>query len=439
MARETKEKFFTKENFEKFLKGREEPEFMLKNRREAFEIFSGLPWPDTKMEEWRRTNISHLPLEEYPLLKTPGKAGEKGKLPEVAGYLSFSGYTCTEALLKEEVSSKGVVLKTLEKALVDHPELIEKHLGHLVSPDQGKFEALNGAFWTQGAFLYVPKGEEVKMPFQIDFEELDEHYASMPYILVVLEEGASAVLFHRTFSRGTGGDLFRNGRMEFFLGNNSSLTFGDIQRLNNQSLYFWNGAARVGRDGRLSTLVANFGSSLLKSRLEIYMEGEGGEAQVGGVYFADGKQHFDQKTLQHHRSPHTTSNLFYRGAIQDKGYTIYQGLIEVEKGANKINAYQTNNNLLLSDKARADSIPGLQIKTDDLKCGHGSTVGKINEQQIFYLMTRGISRQEAKTLLVMGFLEQVLQKTSETFKNQILGAISAKLGVILREEDLKEV
>ncbi|RME74174.1 MAG: Fe-S cluster assembly protein SufD, partial [Planctomycetota bacterium] len=281
-------------------------------------------------------------------------------------------------------------------------------------------------------FLHIPRGVAIREPFCATFFEPGGKSASLPYILIYLEEGSQASFFFQTLG---GEEGFRNGRLEILLEDNSSLHIGEIQGLSEKALYFWNGKALVGRDGRISSLFANFGASLLKNKLEVHLLKPGGEAKLNGVYFTSGRQHFDQRTVQYHDAPHTTSNLFYRGALKDKSHAVYQGLIDVEKRAVKTNAYQTNNNLLLTDHARADSIPSLEIKANDLKCSHGATVGKLDENQIFYLMTRGFSQEEARTLLIMGFFEEVIQETPKELHRIIKGKVAQKLGISYNDED----
>ncbi|NOX38565.1 MAG: Fe-S cluster assembly protein SufD [Calditrichaeota bacterium] len=421
--------YFNEHTLKRLLDRRSEPEWMVQFREEALALFRMLPWPTTNDEEWRRTHIDHIDFNAFQLLDEAVTATEPKAVadPRWAGQIRFRGYQTVEASVNPELLQKGVLFTSLADALNRQPELIREYfMTRNVRPADGKFEALHGAFWTHGVVLYVPPQVEIELPFLAVFEEPAQQNVTMPHVLIVLDRGARATLLTEAYSTGDGRSL-RNAVVNVFLGDNADIRFTELQNLNEQTFNFMNGWSEIQRDARFYSLLANFGSELTKNRFGGGIVGAGASAELHGVYFAHRHQHFDQRTIQYHQAPAATSNVLYKGVVKDKAHTIYQGLIRVFKHAQKTDAYQSNKNLSLNDGARADSIPSLEIETNDVRCTHGATVGKVSEEEIFYLMSRGLSRLDAKKLLVAGFLDEVILQAPESVQTILHDWLEKKL------------
>ncbi len=421
--------YFNRDTLTAFLARRQEPDWMVTFREEALNLFEMLPWPTTADEEWRRTNISNIPFGTFHFLETPVDATgtQAGELDKLAGTIEFNGYVPTRAVVQKQWQEKGVVFTTLSEALQTHPELIKEYfMTRNVRPGEGKFEALHAAFWTHGVVLYVPRNVEIDQPFLTVFNEVGDQRATFPHVLVILEPGARAVFLSEIISKDEGA-VFRNSVVNLFVQDNAALKYAEVQNLNEQSYNFMNGWSELQRDAHIYSLIGTFGSKLTKNRLGGGAMGPGADAELHGVYFAHNKQHFDQRTIQYHEAPSARTNVFYKGVVKDKAHTIYQGLIRVFKGAQKTDAYQQNKNLSLNDGARADSIPSLEIEANDVRCTHGATVGKVNEEEVFYLMSRGLPRAEAKRLLVEGFLDEVILQAPQVIQDILHPWVARKL------------
>lgn len=397
----------------------------------AFRIFEGLPWPDITMEEWRRSNIEHLDLGRYLFWEGEVESGEVEGVRDCAGRWVFSGEGEVGGYLSSDLEGSGVVFGSLWGGYSRARDIILGHLGRIVSAEEGKFLAMHYAFLRQGLVLYVPRGVSVERPFVVEFRQGEGCWGVFPHVLVVLEEGARARL--HCHLRGGGGEVMLNGIGEVYVGSGARLDLAQVQGLGGEDICFFFTRACVERDGFLRTLGASFGGCWSKTVLEVELRGSGAEARMGGVSFTDGHQHLDQRTLQRHRAPYTVSDLVYRGALLGRSYTVYQGKIVVEKGAQRVDAYQSNKNLILDGRSRVDSIPSLEILANDVKCSHGATAGKVREEELFYLMSRGLSRQEARALILMGFFEGVLGDWPELLED-LQGEVRRKLGLVDRKE-----
>jgi Fe-S cluster assembly protein SufD len=253
-----------------------------------------------------------------------------------------------------------------------------------------------------------------------------------PHVVILVGKGARARVLQRLYSLD-GGPLFCNLGSDIRLAEEASLEIAALQNLGDESYVVNHADAVVNRYGVLRHFSSEIGGSAVKSRLTCSLAGPGSEAEINGVYLCSGRQHMDLRTVQRHLAPQTASRAFYKGGARDEGRAVYQGLIEVAPGAAKTDAYLTNRNLLLNDGARADSIPSLQIKTDDVRCSHGSTTGRINESEVFYLMSRGLDRAEAESMLAMGFFEDLLEPVSEPLAGELRELLAARLAARSRE------
>ena len=422
---------FTRESLDALIAARCEPAWMRDRRLEAWRVLQNTPFPTLSDEPWRRTDIKSLRLNEFgrrgdpmgsPTAGSPtaGSPSLKG-LPldwtralkfmrDISGALlavdgAVKGYAVTD-----ELGSGGVIFTDMDTALREHGDLLEPYfMTQAVKFDDDYFAALHGAFWQGGTFLYVPRNVQVKLPLQ-SFTWLSQSDAGAPHTLVILEPGSRAVLIDEYASARKGGPAFNAGAVELFLKDGAQLDYVGIQDWGRSVWNFSNERALVNRDATLHWVIGGLGSQLTKTFLDAQLIGPGATALLSGVFFADGTQHLDLDTEQNHVAPNTKSDLLYKGALKDQARSVWQGMIRVAKQAQKTDGYQANRNLLLSDKARADSIPGLEILTDDVRCTHGSTVSRIDEEEVFYLMSRGIDRVESEGLLVNAFFTPVLDR-----------------------------
>jgi Fe-S cluster assembly protein SufD len=269
----------------------------------------------------------------------------------------------------------------------------------------------------------------VAEPILIELEEtggpsaMGARTVSSPFIQVILGEGAHAAVVHRVKGSDTAGDHLCNAAVDMSLGDAASLKFFESQRLGAQALYFRHSHARVGRDASLTHFDAQFGSRLTKARVECALDGPGAEAVLDGVYYCSRGQHMDLRTVQNHVSPRGNSRAYYKGAVAGGGRTVFQGLIEVAPGASGTDAFLTNRNLVLGEAARSDSIPTLRIGNNDVKCSHGSTTGRLSQDELFYLESRGLSPVDAREMLVVGYFEDLLGPAPESFRDDALSVI----------------
>jgi Fe-S cluster assembly protein SufD len=428
---------FTEDSLATFLKGRDEPAWLQDRRREAFAEFRALPWPTLRDEEWRRTDIRGLKLDSFApaTVHAPTGAALAALAP---AYEALSGNYATGIQLVDAVATRaadaaklqGAVFVDLATAVKDHPELVRRYLmTEAVATGTDAFSALHGAFWTGGALLFVPKGVKVDVPLFSLVGLSAAGRVDMNHTLVVLEEGAEATLVQETASGDRGGAPgFHLGAVELILGRGARLRFVNIQNWDSATWHFSRERAIVGPDAELQWTVGGLGSRLAKVNQEVALAGQGAQAQVNGVMFTTGRQHLAYFTRQDHQAPHTTSDLLYKGVLKDKSRVVWKGMIRVETDAQRTDAYQKNDSLMLSDAARADSIPGLEIEANDVRCTHGATAGRVDEEMVFYLQSRGIARETAVRLIVEGFFANVYDRiTVEPVRETLRHAVAARL------------
>ena len=251
----------------------------------------------------------------------------------------------------------------------------------------------------------------------------------MPHVVVLLGQGAHAKVVQRTAAQGPG-PLLWNAATDLSVADAGALSYFESQELPAETLVFRNGRCRMGRDSRFRNVESSFGGRLVKTRLDCSLEGSGAEARLEGMYFPRRGQHMDIRSVQHHAAPRSSSRAYYKGAVKDDGRAIFQGLIEVSPGAAGTDAFLTNRNLVLNDGARSDSIPGLKIGTNDVKCSHGSTTGRIDADHLFYLRSRGLSEGEAREMLVTGYFEELVGDAPESYRQTVLDAVRGRLSSV---------
>jgi Fe-S cluster assembly protein SufD len=425
---------FDQASFEAFLHARQEPAWLTEQRREAWQSFSEKDWPARNAEEWIRTDIRLFKLNQFGLPMT--REGESSAEPrsasedirpllsegvELAGSTAAANSRPGITQLKPKWADKGVLFGSLDELVQSHGDLVRKHLFmRAVEPNYDKFAALHAACWSGGHLLYVPRGVTVDEPLHC-LSAVTNGGADLGHTLIVLEDGAEATILCETASSSPTDGGLHCGATEVILAPSSRLRLVSLQNWGHGVWHFAHQKAIVGKDASLQWTIAAMGSRLSKVNQHVELIGRGAESQVNGVLFTEGKQHISYHTLQHHAAPECRSDFLYKSALQDQSRTVWRGMIKVDPQAFKTDGYQRNDNLLLSSNARADSIPGLEIQCDDVRCTHGSTSGKVDEELIFYAMTRGFTRKEATRIIVSGFFQQIFDRITIESVREALG------------------
>jgi Fe-S cluster assembly protein SufD len=380
----------------------------------AADRYRELPLPDTTQEAWRFTDLSGFDPDRFAS-NGHGPVSDTGTMLEidVAGVAHVG-----EGSIEIERAPDGVTFEPL----TDH-----ERLGTLVGADD-KFTAHNAAEWKHGLLVRVPKGVELEQPLYVRVANAAEDGALFWRLLVVAEEGSRFSLIEEYASASPELSAYSNAAVELFVERGAKLEYVSLQNLSRETWHFATHHARVERDAELDWVAGGFGSKKGKIRIQNDLAGQGATSRVTGAYFADGSQHLDYDTFQEHIAPNTTSDFAFKGALRDTATAVWRGMIRVEREAQKTNAYQENRNLLLSRDAHADSIPGLEILANDVRCTHGATLGQVDRDQLFYLMARGLSRAEAERLIVRGFFQDVLDRIElEPVREALADALEARI------------
>lgn len=395
------------------------PAFLKDYRERAWSAYKSLPMPTIKDEAWRRTDIHSLDVAKFSLpegdslLRLPPtpKWLLKPLVSQKHGGQVIIRPDHTEARLDQELARQGVIFTDLKTAETQHPDKLANIIGQIVKPDEGRFAALTAALEKYGIFIYIPRGVQVDIPLHSVIWAPGSGLAYFSHIMVWMEPDSSLTYVHEAASpNGLTEQTLHSGLVEIHISDSARLQFVELQSWGDNVWNFSHERAQVGRDANLEWIFGALGSNLTKNFSEIDLIGEGAVGKMSGFYFTDGKQHLDHDTQQNHLAPHTTSDLLFKGALKDSSRSVWQGMIYVAPGAQKTDGYQANRNLVLSSKARADSIPGLEILADDVRCTHGATVGKIDPDSVFYLLSRGIPYAEAEHLIVEGFFDPIMQR-----------------------------
>lgn len=429
---------FTREMIPALQDGTAAAEALRDYRSNAWDAYTRLPIPTTLDEAWRRTDLKSLQAGALRLLE-PGQEKSLPEAPEEllrplageehAGQLILRPGSA-ELKLKPEIAARGVILADLRTAESQHANVLAAIMGKVVRPDEGKFAALAAALAHTGVLVYVPRGVVLEEPLHSVLWGPGSGLAYFSHILVWIEDGAQATYVHEAASPSEPkGQTMHAGIVEIHVGDGANLRFVELQSWGEHVWNFSHERARVGRDANLDWIFGAVGSRLTKNFSDLDLMGEGSTGRMSGFYFTDGDQHLDHDTQQNHLAPHTTSDLLFKGALKDRSRSVWQGMIYVAPGAQKTDGYQANRNLTLSPKARADSIPGLEILADDVRCTHGATVGKIDPTQVFYARSRGIPYAEAERLIVEGFFDPIMQRIPfEDVRTRFQDAIHQKMG-----------
>jgi len=395
------------------------PEWLVARRARAATAVDAIEPPMFRgTAGWEFTPIDKLDLAAYP----PAPGGEATSLFDVDGAVTVSG---------EEPTVEGPIVMPLALAAERYPDLVEAHLGSVVTK-QTPFTARNDAYWTDGAFVYVPRGVEVDAP--IVLSTLHEQAGTTLHwrALVVLEESASAEVWHESRSAEDDLDGVLNGVVELVVGQNARLRFVDSQDVSEKSWIFGAQRATVARDASLDWITLGFGSANGKVFQETQLAGPGAHGTVTGAYASRGRQHLDFDTLQEHAAPDTTSDLAFRGILADRSSAVWRGMIKVDPGAQRTDAFQESRNLLLSKRAHADAIPGLEILANDVRCTHAAAIAQIDREQLFYLRSHGLPEPDANRLVIEGFLQALVERFEEgPVRERVAGAIERRLEAVL--------
>ncbi|WP_437227712.1 Fe-S cluster assembly protein SufD [Planctomicrobium sp. SH661] len=426
---------FDQSAFDRFLAHRSEPDWLKQQRSEAFSHYQELLQVELDPEEYKRLELRTFRPEKFHLAEKSHATSELSTLmqnrAEFAGAVTHVDGQCLTSTLDEDLKAKGVLFGSLQELLVKHREQIEPYfLTRAVSPETDRFSAWHAAFWTGGTLLFVPRNVEIKVPLYSLISLQQDGAADFSHTLVILEEGASATLLEETASASPDTDGLHVGAVELIVGAGARLAYVQLQNWNLKVRHFAHQSGRVARDGMLQWTVGALGSRLAHIHQDVHLDGRGASAQVNGVTFATEKQQLSYYTQQTHHQPDTKSDLLYKEVCRDKSRVVWRGMIKVDPEAQKTDGYQRNDALMLSADARADAIPGLEIEADDVRCTHGATAGRVDDEQIFYAMCRGISRYEAMHMIVEGFFAGVYDRIPvELVRETLSQAVERKLGI----------
>ncbi len=418
--------------FEDFLATRTEPAWLTDRRRQAFAAYQELLKKPLDPEEFKRIDLRALRPEKFSLPTTQSTAPLATLMANRAdfgGTVSHVDGRAVASKLRPELAAKGVIFGSWETVLNTRPEILQA-LERAVPADTDRFSAWHAAFCTGGTVLYVPRNVQVDVPLYSLIGLATNGATDLSHTLVVLEEGASATLLEETASQDPNHAGLHVGAVELLLAPRAVLRYVQLQNWGEKVWHLAHQAGRVANDASLQWTVGGLGAKVAHIHQDIHLDGKGATAEVNGVTFATDKQVLSYYTQQGHHAPNTRSDLLYKDVIRDRARVIWRGMIQVDPDAQKTDGYQRNDALMLSDTCRADLIPGLEIEADDVRCTHGATAGRVDEEQLFYCMCRGISRSEAMHVIVEGFFQRVFDRIPvELVRETLNQAVQKKLGI----------
>lgn len=387
-----------------------DPAWLVAARETAWEKYAITPYPTNKEELWKYTPLSSVDWKKF----TVGTTEEVVVTP-----------------ISADAQKSGVIFSTLADALKAHPDLVKKYLGRSNELVNGKFAVENLALTDRGLFCYVPKGVKVAVPIHGEYRSTQDGATLFPRTVVVLEDNAEAIFFdHFTSPDAKAGILaYCNARVELYVGQNARLHYLQLQNWHMGMTHLLEQHAELAQDAYVSATTITLGGKIAKSTIGAILNAPGATSYLFGLGYANADQQFDHHTMQVHRAPNTTSDLLYKMAVDDAAKSTYTGKITMTPAAQKADAYQSNKNILLSKTARANTVPQLEILANDVRCTHGASVGTVEEEQLYYLESRGLSRDVARDMIVHGFFEDLIGKLpEESLKTAVRKAVNAKLG-----------
>jgi Fe-S cluster assembly protein SufD len=415
---------------------RSEPDWLASRRRDAFATYEAAFDEDLDPEEYKRVDLRTFRPEQYHLV-ADAAASPAAMSTLMRDRAEFGGAVfhvdghCVSSQLSERLSRKGVLFGDLATLLRDHRQTFEPHfLTRAVRPETDRFSAWHAAFWTGGTVLYVPRNVELDVPLYSLIGLQAAGAADFSHTLIVLEDGASATLLEETASADPSADGLHVGAVELIVGQGARLRYVQLQNWNEKVRHFAHQSGRVARDAQLQWTVGALGARVAHVHQDVHLDGRGASAEVNGVTFATGRQLLSYYTQQTHHQPDTRSDLLYKEVCRDRSRLIWRGMIKVDQAAQKTDGYQRNDALLLSRDARVDAIPGLEIEADDVRCTHGATAGRVDDEQVLYAMCRGLTRYEAMHMIVEGFFAEVYDRIPvELVRETLSQAVERKLGI----------
>lgn len=459
---------FSREFLEEISKGQDEPKWMREKRLAAYDVYETLLMPHTSDDdEWRRTvdmrtqdywrrtkrNMRGFKLDDYkPTALASSDSLETSSLStslqtrvesqeEASGFTVLQDGLPVKSFLVEEIERKGVYFADLNTALRERPDFVQSYfmtravtletqLRSSNIPLRNKFDALHGAFWQGGYLLHVPKGVVVEIPLRAFVALTQPQGADLSHTIIVADAESKVTILEEQVSTDANASGLHCGAVEIFAGRNANVTYVQVQRWNQQVWNFSTQRAIVGRDAQLCWVTGTLGSRLSKLNQVAALEGAGSRVQMLGLTFTHARQHIDVSTAQEHIAPHTSSDLLYRNVLKERSQTAWSGNIYVHPEGQHTDAYQKNDNLVLSERAHADTLPGLEIQAHEVRCTHGATAGPVDKEQMFYLMSRGLSHSQAEKMIVDGFFEPVMARIPlESVREELQESVTRKLTV----------
>lgn len=390
-------------------------------RQQGWHAFQSLPMPKRDHEKWRYSDTRSLSLEGYAPAPEPSEAqaaaliARSQIISQSAGLIvHVDGHCVLKPALAPELAAQGVIFESLEDAIKHHPALLQGYLlKHPATLGGAKFAALHQAWLRAGYVLYIPKGVVVARPFVSVTWTLADGSAVFPHALIIADERSQVAIHDFHLSAHLDTRALAISACDLHAGTGSHVARLAVQAWGAATQSFQIDNTCGGRDAHISAVNAAIGARRARLENTVRLEGPGADVRLSGISIAAGEQEFDQRTLQIHAAGHSKSDLLFKNVLLGKARTIFSGLIKVEPDAQHTDAFQTNRNLLLSPDAEADSLPGLEIEANDVKCSHGATTGQVNPEELFYLRARGIPLAVAQELLAQGFLEEVLAKVGD--------------------------
>ncbi len=426
---------FDRDVFEQFLADRDEPEWITRMRRTAYDTYEQLLQKELDPEEFKRVDLRIFRADDFrPLGRADGATDIRTLLADETEFCGHVRQVDGHAVAADgtaRLAEQGVLFGPLKQMLAEHRDLLEpRFMTQAVRPDADRFAAWHAAFWTDGVVLYVPRGVTVELPLHSLIAHAADGVADFGHTLIVLEDDAQATLLEETASAAAETAGLHTGCVELIVGKNARLRYVQLQNWNRNTWHFAHQAGQVDAGGSLQWTVVGLGSRLSHIHQDVRLCGPAASAEVNGVTFADGRQKISYYTRQHHQAQGTHSDLLYKEVLKDQARVIWRGMIRVDEAAQQTDGYQRCDALMLSADARCDSIPGLEIEADDVRCTHGATTGRVDEEQIFYAQSRGIGQNEAMHMIVEGFFRQVYDRIPvEVVRDTLSRSVQARLGI----------
>lgn len=421
--------------FDEFLATRNEAAWITDARKAAYAQYEQLLAQDLDPEEFKRVDLRVFNAGRFRPSVSDSDASSVDTLlaneTEYGGSIGHVDGRMTHSTFNEDIQAKGVLFGDLQTLLTENRELLEPYfLKQAVKPDADRFSAWHAAFWTSGTLLYVPRGVVVDLPLHSLIAHTKNGIADFGHTLIIVEDEAQATLLEETTSANESDAGLHVGCVELIVGKHANLRYVQLQNWNQNTWHFAHQGGNVDSQGSLQWTVVGLGSKLSHIHQDINLNGRAATAEVNGVTFASDRQKISYYTQQHHRQQGTHSDLLYKEVLRDESRVIWRGMIKVDEAAQQTDGYQRSDALMLSRDARCDSIPGLEIEADDVRCTHGATTGQVDEEQIFYAQSRGIGQKEAMHMIVEGFFQQVYDRIPiEIVREQLSRTVQGKLGI----------